>query len=67
MILISVVLGYDSYDRPSPWANSSQNGGNKNLFGDSWGHDRGSSGLHCVHMRGLPFKATHGDISDVSY
>lgn len=62
------LLGYDTYDRPSPWANNSQNGGNKSLFSDSWGssHDRGPSGLHCVHMRGLPFKATHNDISDVS-
>lgn len=67
--LFALILGYDSYDRPSPWASNSQNGGgNKNLFDDSWGrgHDRSSSGLHCVHMRGLPFKASHGDISDVS-
>lgn len=28
--------------------------------------NRGGSGLHCVHMRGLPFKATQMDIADVS-
>lgn len=25
-----------------------------------------SSNVHCVHMRGLPFKATQADIADVS-
>lgn len=24
-----------------------------------------SNNLHCVHMRGLPFKATQSDIADV--
>lgn len=28
--------------------------------------DRGSGGVHCVHMRGLPFKATQADVADVS-
>lgn len=30
------------------------------------GPNRGSTGIHCVHMRGLPFKATQNDIADVS-
>lgn len=35
--------------------------GNGNMGGD-----RGSGGVHCVHMRGLPFKATQQDVADVS-
>lgn len=31
--------------------------------GDTWG---GNSGIHSIHMRGLPFKATEQDIADVS-
>lgn len=31
---------------------------------DSWG---GNSGVHSIHMRGLPFKATEQDIADVSF
>lgn len=26
-----------------------------------------SNNVHCVHMRGLPFKATQNDIADVSF
>lgn len=43
--------------------------GNRGSFmNNSWGggNDRGLSGIHCVHMRGLPFKATQADIADVS-
>ena len=36
---------------------------------DSWGETNQTtgerSGMHCVHMRGLPFKATAADISEV--
>ncbi|KAG5886125.1 hypothetical protein JTB14_021347 [Gonioctena quinquepunctata] len=58
----------NSYDRPSPWA-SNRNGndmGPRNSW-DSWGGsgmDRSSGGMHCIHMRGLPFKATQDDIAD---
>lgn len=27
--------------------------------------NRGGPGIHCVHMRGLPFKASEMDIADV--
>ncbi|RLU15693.1 hypothetical protein DMN91_011448 [Ooceraea biroi] len=36
-------------------------GGNYRGSGDSWG---GNSGVHSIHMRGLPFKATEQDIAD---
>ncbi|KAK0181942.1 hypothetical protein PV327_000120 [Microctonus hyperodae] len=29
--------------------------------GDNW---NGNSGIHCIHMRGLPFRATEQDIAD---
>lgn len=38
-------------------------GGNYRGNNDSWG---GNSGVHSIHMRGLPFKATEQDIADVS-
>jgi len=37
-------------------------GGNYRGNNDSWG---GNSGVHSIHMRGLPFKATEQDIADV--
>lgn len=37
-------------------------GGNFRGSGDTWG---GNSGIHSIHMRGLPFKATEQDIADV--
>lgn len=43
--------------------------GMKPYGGHNWngnmGGDRGSGGMHCVHMRGLPFKATQQDVADV--
>ncbi|XP_012219838.1 heterogeneous nuclear ribonucleoprotein H2 isoform X2 [Linepithema humile] len=36
-------------------------GGNYRGNNDSWG---GNSGVHSIHMRGLPFKATEQDIAD---
>lgn len=39
-------------------------GGNFRGSGDTWG---GNSGIHSIHMRGLPFKATEQDIADVSF
>lgn len=38
---------------------------------DTWnngggGGGGGAPGLHCIHMRGLPFKASEDDIADVS-
>jgi len=39
-------------------------GGNYRGSGDSWG---GNSGVHSIHMRGLPFKATEQDIADVNF
>ncbi|KAF7268050.1 heterogeneous nuclear ribonucleoprotein glorund [Rhynchophorus ferrugineus] len=44
----------------NPW--SSQNGGprgGRNHFDDSWGRQS-----HCIHMRGLPFRATQQDIAE---
>lgn len=41
-----------------PWR---QGGGG----GGGGGGDRGGSGGHCVHMRGLPFKASPADIAFV--
>lgn len=38
-------------------------GGNYRGNNDSWG---GNSGVHSIHMRGLPFKATEQDIADVN-
>ncbi|XP_018328130.1 heterogeneous nuclear ribonucleoprotein H-like isoform X2 [Agrilus planipennis] len=64
---------FNDYDVPnSPWMGASRNG---SLAGSdrspysmsSWNgsNDRGvSAGIHCVHMRGLPFKATQMDIAD---
>ncbi|XP_023015742.1 heterogeneous nuclear ribonucleoprotein H [Leptinotarsa decemlineata] len=57
----------NSYDRPS-WS-SNRNGndmGSRNSW-DSWGgggNDRSLGGMHCIHMRGLPFKASEDDIAD---
>lgn len=61
---------------PSPWMNSNHNGDmrgnnrspfemNQNYSPYNDGPARGSSNVHCVHMRGLPFKATQNDIADV--
>lgn len=64
----------------SPWAGSNNfpaRGGNipmrgniemKNVnfrgSGDNWSGNSGG-GMHCIHMRGLPFRATEQDIADV--
>lgn len=64
---------YGGYDRGTHWNNSSHNGsdsrGGRSPYEiDSWGDGNSNnrdSSLHCVHMRGLPFKATTMDISDV--
>lgn len=38
-------------------------GGNfRNTGGDNW---NSNAGMHCIHMRGLPFRATEQDIADV--
>ncbi|XP_072401410.1 heterogeneous nuclear ribonucleoprotein H isoform X1 [Diabrotica undecimpunctata] len=60
---------YSSYDRPSPWSSSQRNGGDMGSRSswDSWGGSGGGgggAGVHCVHMRGLPFKANEHDIAD---
>ncbi|KAK0093599.1 hypothetical protein PV326_013136 [Microctonus aethiopoides] len=36
-------------------------GGGGGGGGDNW---NGNSGIHCIHMRGLPFRATEQDIAD---
>ncbi|CAG9818032.1 unnamed protein product [Phaedon cochleariae] len=58
---------YNSHDRSSSSWSSNRNGSDSRSY-DSWGGGGGSSdrggGMHCVHMRGLPFKATESDISD---
>ncbi|XP_034945143.1 heterogeneous nuclear ribonucleoprotein H2 [Chelonus insularis] len=41
--------------------NMDMKGGNYRGNNDNWG---GNSGIHCVHMRGLPFRATEQDIAD---
>lgn len=54
----------DYNNRYNPYGNgNNHNNGNRSPYmGDSsWG---GSPGVHCVHMRGLPFKATQLDIAD---
>lgn len=72
-VLISI-LDFDN----GPWGNGSNygsrggnigmrggmdmKGGNYRGSSDSWG---GNSGVHSIHMRGLPFKATEQDIADV--
>jgi heterogeneous nuclear ribonucleoprotein F/H len=67
---------YNNYDRSSSnWIGNNHNGSESRGGGrspyeiDSWGEsnqtgDRNSGNLHCVHMRGLPFKATAADIAD---
>ena len=63
---------FNNFDNhPSPWGNSSNHngdmGGNNSPYGgNTWGSsgDRSSGGVHCVHMRGLPFKANQMDIAD---
>lgn len=62
---------FNNYDRP--WSGNGHNGNDSKSSGrspydiDPWGgpinNDR-SCGMHCVHMRGLPFKATMDDIAD---
>lgn len=42
-------------------------GGHGGWGNGNMGNDRGSGGVHCVHMRGLPFKATQQDVADVSF
>ncbi|XP_015590172.1 heterogeneous nuclear ribonucleoprotein H2 [Cephus cinctus] len=41
--------------------NMDMKGGNFRGSGDNWS---GNSGMHCIHMRGLPFRATEQDIAD---
>ncbi|XP_019869700.2 heterogeneous nuclear ribonucleoprotein H-like [Aethina tumida] len=58
---------YNNYDRSGQWVTSNGNdmrgGGRSPYEGDNW-NDRNNHGMHCVHMRGLPFKATQADIAD---
>lgn len=70
-------LDFNNYE--SPWIGGGPPGygmrngpggmGMKPYGGHNWngnmGGDRGSGGMHCVHMRGLPFKATQQDVADV--
>ncbi|RZC36291.1 heterogeneous nuclear ribonucleoprotein H [Asbolus verrucosus] len=71
----SLLEDYNSYDRSSHWMSNNHNGsdsrGGRSPYEiDSWGEsnqsggDRNSGNMHCVHMRGLPFKATAADIAD---
>lgn len=67
-------VDYDDYDRSSMWISNSgsQNGdsrGSRSPYEiNTWNSptDRKPDiSLHCVHMRGLPFKATQMDVFDV--
>lgn len=40
-------------------------GGNYRGGNDNWNCNNGG-GMHCVHMRGLPFRASEQDIADVN-
>ncbi|KAB0801900.1 hypothetical protein PPYR_04086 [Photinus pyralis] len=63
---------YDDFgELPSPWLNNSNHNGdmgsdNSPYGGHSWEspEECGGGGVHCVHMRGLPFKANQMDIAD---
>lgn len=44
--------------------NMDMKGANYRANGDNWNGNSG--GIHCIHMRGLPFRATEQDIADVS-
>lgn len=41
-------------------------GGGGNWSSNGTGLGGGGGGGHCIHMRGLPFRATQADIADVS-
>lgn len=47
------------------WGNNSGDRGNNG--GGGGGGNGGGGGMHCVHMRGLPFKANQMDVADVSF
>ncbi|CAH1137536.1 unnamed protein product [Phyllotreta striolata] len=55
---------YGSYDRPAPWANQRNGNDVGYRYWDSSNSGGNGPGLHCIHMRGLPFKASEGDIAD---
>nr|CAD7404546.1 unnamed protein product [Timema poppensis] len=59
----------DFGEMPSPWSNPAPwDGRNSNRVGGGGGgwnsNGAGPSGGFCVHMRGLPFRATEQDIAD---
>lgn len=60
---------FNNFDRPNSWSSNSNHNGDMEGNHSPWGgnsSDRGNNGIHCVHMRGLPFKATQMDIADVN-
>lgn len=71
-----ILADYDDYDRPPVWMSGpgSHNGdmrGSRSPYemNSGWGspNERGRmGGMHCVHMRGLPFRASQLDILEVS-
>lgn len=72
--VFNVTARFDN-DYDVGWNNSSNgnmnDSGSRNSFGggggnDGWDNDQSEDGMHCVHMRGLPFKASQSDIADVS-
>lgn len=68
-------IDYDNFDNSSDWMSGSNDhngdmrGGSRSPYEISnWGGGndrRNSNGMHCVHMRGLPFKASQMDIVEV--
>lgn len=69
-----VLIDYDDFDRSNVWISSSgsQNGdsrGSRSPYEiNTWNSPndkRADAIVHCVHMRGLPFKATQVDIFEV--
>lgn len=74
LIIVNDFPDFNSYNnRSGGWSGGNQNGGGR--FMDQWNNNPGNGGgnsggggpgMHCVHMRGLPFKATQLDIADVS-
>ncbi|XP_044262601.1 heterogeneous nuclear ribonucleoprotein H-like [Tribolium madens] len=58
---------YNYEKNSSTWSNGSDSRGGRSPYEiDSWSESNqtGDRTMHCVHMRGLPFKATAADITD---
>lgn len=73
MLAVCITAEYEDFDRSNVWmsGSGSQNGDARGSHSpyeiNTWDspNDRKTNAVHCVHMRGLPFKASQLDVFEV--